>query len=459
VRIAHVCPYDWEVAGGVREHVVNLSRRQRAMGHQVTVFAPSSNRSPSDPEVTFIPGHIVGVPGARSIARISASPAVWRRMRGLLTADAFDVVHIHEPLVPMVSIAALRHAGAVTVGTIHGYRPGYPLYQLLRWPLDRMMRRLTARVAVSVDARAWVHQYFPGTYEIIPDGVDVQRYRDPAIRPIERFDDGCPNILFVGRLERRKGFSVLVDAFERVKREIPDARLIVVGAFGDEDRRHWAAEVASRRLSDVELVGFVPEGELPRYYRVASVFCAPSTGYEALGIVLLEAMASGTPVVTTDIVGYRTVVRDGVEALVVPPAAVRPLADALITVLGEPELRERLVEAGHRRVEQYDWPILARRLLGVYEAHLAGPRSAPESRSIDEQHYTAVLDVLVKVLEVSPEGLDPDTAFEHMGLDSLDMAELSLAIEERTGIEIDDGDLGSLRSIRDLAALLVARTS
>jgi phosphatidylinositol alpha-mannosyltransferase len=366
-----VSPYDHAVSGGVREHVIHLAAQHRALGHDVTIVAPASDPEALRHPDVRISGTVAPVPGAGSIARISLSPAVVPRLRRLLREGRFDVVHIHEPLTPLVGLAALVGAPpeAVRVGTIHGYRPRLRILRVLNRPLSALMGRLDARVAVSVDAGDWAGRYFPGRYHIISDGVDVERFADPTVKPIDRFDDGRPNVLFVGRLEPRKGFRHLLDAFPAVQRAVPGTRLLVVGHYGDAQRRRWQAEAASRGVTDVELVGFVPDQDMPRWYRTAEVFCAPSTGYEALGIVLLEAMASGTALVTTDIEGYRTVVTPGRDALVVPPGDPRALADALVRVLSDPELSRRLVERAQQRVRDYDWPVLAARLIEVYQAH------------------------------------------------------------------------------------------
>ncbi|WP_158289780.1 glycosyltransferase family 4 protein [Micromonospora sp. S4605] len=372
MKIAHVQPYDHAIPGGVREHVVNLARHQRALGHHVTVVTTASTEDGLGPGVAVVSRSVVAVPIARSIARVSLSPLAWWRVRRLLLAGDHDVVHIHEPLAPMVALAATCHTRTVTVGTVHGYRPEFLPYRLLRRPLDRAMRRLHARIAVSVDARRWVSQYFPADYQVIPGGVDVARFSDSALAPVARWADGRPTVLYVGRLDQRKGFPVLLDAWPQVRRALPGARLLVTGQFDARERDRWARQVRRRGLADVELIGYVPDAELPRYYRTADVFCAPSTGYEALGIVLLEAMAAGLAVVTTDIEGYRTIVRDGAEALVAPPGDVTALADRLIAALVDTDLRARLVANGRQRVQEYDWPRLAERLLQLYASLGAG---------------------------------------------------------------------------------------
>lgn len=367
MRIAHISPYDHQVSGGVKEHVTNLERQHRAMGHDVTVIAPASGRSGLAPNVIPISGSVLPVPGSGSIARISLSPLVYGRIRRVLAEGNFDVVHLHEPLMPAVCLFALMNSRSVTVGTIHGYRERYIIYQALRPLLKRLVDRLSARIAVSSDARDWAAQYFPGEYHIIPDGVDVERFGDPSLRPIPQFDDGKLNILFVGRLEDRKGFPYLLRAFPAVKRTVPSARLLVVGHYTREQARPYIEFVQTKGLRDVEFVGFVSGADLPRYYRTAHVFCAPSTGFEALGIVLLEAMAAGVPVVTTNIEGYRTVVTHGVDALVVPPRDPAALAGAVISLLNDERMRERMKECGHETVQKYAWPVLARRITDLYE--------------------------------------------------------------------------------------------
>jgi phosphatidyl-myo-inositol alpha-mannosyltransferase len=374
VRIAHVSPYDHQVSGGVREHVINLERQHRAMGHEVTVIAPASRRDGLASNVVCISDFVVPVRGSGSIARISLSPLVYARIGHVLREGRFDVVHLHEPLMPVVSLFALMRSRAVTVGTIHGYRERYFVYQALRPVLGRLIARLSARIAVSSDARAWASRYFPGEYHLIPDGVDIERFCNPEVRPVPRLDDGKLNILFVGRLEQRKGFPYLLRAFGAIKSAVPDARLVVVGHFSREQAAPHVDYARRHGLRDVDFVGFVDGAELPRYYRSAHVFCAPSTGFEALGIVLLEALAAGTAVVTTNIEGYRTVVTNEHDALVVPPKDSPALARAIITLLQDGALRRQLISRGRETVRQYAWPSVAARIVRLYEECLSARR-------------------------------------------------------------------------------------
>lgn len=378
MRIAHLCPYDYSVAGGVCEHVRNLDQQMRAMGHNVTVIAPASGSSELAPNTVRISKWSVPVPGSGSIARISLSPLVYPRIRRIVSSGNFDVVHLHEPLMPMVCLSGLL-AGSVspagrrpvTVGTIHGYRDSYVIYRVLRPLLRRLMDRLSARIAVSTDARRWAARYFPGEYHIISDGVDVSEFGNPYAHPIPELARGQANILFVGRLEPRKGFGYLLSAFRAVKSSVPEARLVVVGHYSQAQSAQYREYVRRHNLRDVQFVGPVSTADLVRYYKSAQVFCAPSTGYEALGIVLLEAMAAGAPIVATNIEGYRTVVTDGKDALVVPPRDVPALARALTRLLQDGDLRVRLAVAGRQTVQCYSWPKLAQTVLALYQECLA----------------------------------------------------------------------------------------
>lgn len=210
-------------------------------------------------------------------------------------------------------------------------------------------------------------RYFPADYVVIPNGIDYARFADPALRPPEPFDDGRPTVLFVGRLERRKGLRYLLEAFARVQAACPEARLLLVGAFGKAEKAPYVAQAWALRLRQVRFIGYVPDAELPRYYRAATVFCAPSIGMESFGIVLLEAMAAGVPVVATDIPGYNEVVEDGVQGFLVPPEDPEALAEALLRLLRDPALRARMSAAGRQRARQYDWDEIARRVVEFYE--------------------------------------------------------------------------------------------
>ena len=228
------------------------------------------------------------------------------------------------------------------------------------------MGRLHGRICVSTASHELVNRYFPGDYRIIPNGVDVQQFGAPDVQPLPRFDDGRLNILFLGRMDERKGFRYLLNAFRLVKREFADARLIVAGGYTDDDVAPFRRQAAEQGLRDVVFVGRVSAADKPRYYCSCHVFCAPSTGFESQGIVLLEAMAAGRPLVASDIPGYRSVVTHGQEGLLVAPCNEEALASALCVLLRSPERRAEMGRRGRARSQRYAWDRIATEILDFY---------------------------------------------------------------------------------------------
>jgi phosphatidylinositol alpha-mannosyltransferase len=383
MKIALVSPYDYPYPGGVTDHITHLDEELTRLGHAVTILAPSSLDETQLTEHRVIKlGSVVPVPANGSVARITLSLRLSGKVKALLNRERFDVIHLHEPLMPALPITVLRHSGTVNVGTFHSAWDsrvarlyGNPL-------LRRFNRRLHARIAVSPRAREFVGKHFPGDYEIIPNGIAVDEFGE-HVAPFPHLRDGKINLLFVGRLEQRKGFAYLLRAFARLKRDHPHLRLIVVGAYGDKERRRYEALTRSAGIGDVLFVGRATVADKPRYYRSCDVFCAPSTGGESQGIVLLEAMAAGRPIVASNIAGYRDVLRDGREGLLVPPKDAEALASALLRLIGDAELRCQLGQAGLERAVDYSWSVVASRVLAVYEetrAAFVPRRTRPRSR-------------------------------------------------------------------------------
>ncbi len=366
MKIALVSPYDYPYPGGVTNHVKHLYREFTALGHDVRIMAPSSNRNLEREESdVYRIGNVRRVPANGSIARITLSFRLSRRVREVLASERFDIVHVHEPLMPSLPPTVLRYSRSVNIGTFHAYRGSYYGYFYGRPVLRRAFRSLDGRIAVSRAAKRFVRQYFMAPYRIIPNGVEINRFDPGSVEPLPQFSDGRPNILFVGRPEKRKGVGYLLRAYPLVKAAFPDARFIVVGA-GDWQNSRYVDYLERHDMRDIIVVGRVSDDDLPRYYRSADVLCSPATQGESFGIVLLEGMAAGLPVVASDIEGYRQVVSDGRQGLLVPPRDERALADALCTVLQSPALRLSMgVEARHSVVE-YSWPRVAEQVLEFY---------------------------------------------------------------------------------------------
>jgi phosphatidyl-myo-inositol alpha-mannosyltransferase len=361
-RVALVSPYDFVANGGVTEHVRQLARHLRQHNIEVTIIAPSSRSDHDEPSLISL-GPVMTVPINGSVARTTLSPVLIEEVAALLARRPFDVIHLHEPLAPMLPISVLYASSSPNVGTFHASGERSFMYAAGRKLLRGLAKRLTVRIAVSEVAAHFVRRYIGGEYTIIPNGVDTEFFR-PDRPPIEMWNDGRPNVLFVGRFdEPRKGFPVLFDAWADVQAERPDARLLVVGRGDPEPFRQRAAEL---HWENVHFVGGVENDLLPRYYRSATVFCAPSTGQESFGIVLVEAMSSGTPVIASDIGGYRQVLHHRHQGLLVPPRQPKALAAALLHLLDDPELQRTMGRAGRLTARQYAWEGVSERVLDVY---------------------------------------------------------------------------------------------
>lgn len=364
MRIGLISAYDFAHPGGVTEHVRHLASGLRKRGHEVTVLAPCSDRESCQAEDDFIPvGRPFPIPMHGSVARITVSLHLTNRIKHLVRDSGFDLIHFHEPLMPVLPVTALRYSRTVNVGTFHAFARSNVGYYYGKPLLKRYVRRLNARIAVSNPAREFVTHYFPGDYRVIPNGIDVDRFLNQP--PYAELRDGMCNILFVGRLEYRKGLGYLLRAFQQLKPQFPQLRLIIVG---DGPLRRWYGNfIARKQLEDVLMAGYVPPSELPRYYASCDVFCSPATGDESFGIVLLEAMASGRAIVATSIDGFREVVTHGREGLLVERKSRRQLAYALQTLVANPALRAEMGHAGMVKARQYDWERVIDRVVEVYQ--------------------------------------------------------------------------------------------
>jgi phosphatidylinositol alpha-mannosyltransferase len=374
MKIAMVSPYDWCVEGGVKSHITHLAEYFREWGHEVAVFAPASDAKRVNGEVVVMgkpwPMHVSG-----SVARITFA---WKsdEVRAALAEGGFDVVHLHEPLMPLLSYHFLRYSKSATVGTFHAAKDGgNRIYGYTAPFTRRWFRRLEGKIAVSPAAAALVSRYFAGYFNIIPNGIDYEHFATPA-EPFPEFMDGKSNILFVGRPEKRKGLKYLLRAYIRVQEQDPKTRLIVVGA-GDFSRY----ERLMTPFPDVVFRPNVPYADLPRYHRSATVFCCPNTGNESQGYVLLEALASGDAVVASNIEGFAGVLTDEEEGLLVKPKDSEALAAAILRLIRNPGLRRELGGRGQALARHYSWDSVARRVLSYYERILYERRQVAAAKA------------------------------------------------------------------------------
>lgn len=376
VNIGMVSPYDWSYPGGVREHVRHLAHEFSQMGHEVRILAPASGGKGFLIERNvYNMGGAIPVPINGSIARIALHPLLGQRVRQVLLRERFDVIHVHEPLIPGLPLAVLHSSRALNVGTFHASaRLGLTSTPALAYTcahpfLLPPFRRLAGRIAVSFAASQFVAHFFDGDYRIIPNGIDLEQF-NPSVVPWPAYMDGKQNILFVGRLEKRKGARYLLRSLPAIRERFPQTRFIFVGE--GRLRAGFQRLVERHGWRDVIFPGYIPDEEMPRYFSCAHVFCAPAIGGESQGIVLLEAMACGVPVVATAIEGYRTLVHDGVDGLLATPGESASLAAALGRLLEHEPLRQRLSAAGLQTARAYAWPRIAQCVFDYYRELLDG---------------------------------------------------------------------------------------
>jgi len=396
VKIALVSPYDFPYPGGVTNHVAHLRSEFSRLGHDVRILAPTSADEDALANSEFLKfGSVVPIPANGSIARITLSLRLSGRVKRALKEERFDLIHLHEPFTPALPITVLRHSETVNIATFHSSWDGR-IARLYGNPLLRRFdRRIHGRIAVSRRAEEFANRHFPGTYEIIPNGIDVAAF-GAAVAPFP-WRSRKQTILFVGRLEPRKGFRYLLRAYAEIRQQRDDVQLKVVGAYSPAMRRRYEGIVAEARIPDVEFVGVVSPSDLARYYRSSDIFCAPSTGGESQGIVLLEAMASGLPIVASGIAGYQSVMTDGREGVFVEPKDASALVRALSDLLASPDLRARLGAAGPSQARRYAWDVIACRVLEYYAEVQARvhQRPAPDARPRPLRRYLRRLRALV----------------------------------------------------------------
>jgi phosphatidylinositol alpha-mannosyltransferase len=363
MRIGLVCPYKWDVPGGVQYHVRDLAETLRGMGHHVEVLTPAEHEeSLDDPWITFA-GRAVPVPYNGSMASLQFGPVSATRVRRWLREGRFDVVHVHEPAPPSASLLVCIIADGPIVATFHAATTRSKW--LAAWgPVVRpWLERITGRIAVSDFARRVQVEHLGGDAVIIPNGVHVDAFAEGPLLPAASGEG--PTIGFLGRYdEPRKGLPTLLEAMRTVLRHHPGARLLVAGR-GDADQLHRL--VGEQLRPHVVLLGEVSEADKAAFLRSVDVYCAPNLLGESFGVVLIEAMAAGAPIVASDLDAFSRVLEGGSAGVLVPRGDAAALGAALSELLADPGRRAGLSARGGEVARRYDWAVLARRILAVYE--------------------------------------------------------------------------------------------
>jgi phosphatidyl-myo-inositol alpha-mannosyltransferase len=361
MRIGMVCPYSFDVPGGVQSHVLQLAEVMQARGQYVSVLAPSSPHVKL-PEYVVSAGRAVPIPYNGSVARLQFSPAVHGKVRRWLADGDFDVLHLHEPNAPSLSMWALRIAEGPIVATYHTSTTKSLTLAVFQGVLRPWHEKIVGRIAVSDLARRWQMEALGSDAVEIPNGVDVASFASAPLL------DGYPRpgktVLFVGRYdEPRKGMAVLIEALPGLVEHFPGVQVLIVGRGDENELRSKAGGLAGH----LRFLGQADDAIKASALRSADVYCAPNTGGESFGIVLVEAMAAGTAVVASDLHAFRRVLRDGDAGRLVAVEDGAALAAGLVAVLESDQLAKRYVAAGAEAVRRYDWSVVANQIMQVYE--------------------------------------------------------------------------------------------
>lgn len=362
MKIGIVCPYAYDVPGGVQFHVRDQAKELRKRGHEVSVFAPVETDYSEDGFINA--GKTFAIPYNGSVARLAFGPRVAARTRQWVTTSDFDILHVHEPATPSVSLIALQHARCPVVGTFHAALEKSLLYTLGKPVVQSVKEKLSAQIAVSEEARRTLQRYQDGDATVIPNGVDFPAFAGATPSPKWQQNEKSPVFCFLGRLdEPRKGLSILVEAIPKVLEKYPAARFLIAGP-GTASKARAALEPFGK---SVEFLGALSEEEKKSLFKSATAYIAPQTGGESFGIVLVEAMAANCLVVASSIPAFSAVLQKGRLGEIFTSEDANSLAEKLLAVCENRQAASRLANCGHQGAQRYDWSIVTDQVLAVYE--------------------------------------------------------------------------------------------
>ncbi len=362
MRIGLVCPYTWDIPGGVQYHVRDLAETLIGLGHHVQVLTPADDEDTLPPHVTGA-GRAVAIRYNGSVARPQFGPVAAARVRRWLRDGHFDILHVHEPTAPSLSLLTCALAKGPIVATFHTATIRSRWLAALQGVLQPFLERIAGRIAVSDLARRVQVEHLGGDAIVIPNGVDVAHFASAV--PLTGYPRAGLTLGFLGRFdERRKGLPVLLDAMAQLAPHHPDLHLLIAGRGDESDVRDELPDILVDRVT---MLGELSEDDKARMLASVDIYCAPNLGGESFGVILVEAMAAGAAIVASDLDAFRRVLNDGAAGVLVRRGNAAALAASLESLLGDAERRDALVRAGRLAVQEYDWPVVSQRVLAVYE--------------------------------------------------------------------------------------------
>jgi phosphatidylinositol alpha-mannosyltransferase len=367
IRIGMVCPYGWDTPGGVQSHIRDLAEHLIEEGHYVSVLTPISDDSVKHEDYVVNAGKPISIPVNGSVARVLFGPIASLRAKQWIASGDFDLLHLHEPAIPSLSLLACSAAEGPLVGTFHVSTPKKKAIYAIGPILEPIVEKLNARIAVSELARSTLKDHFDTDAVVIPNGIDGQKYANAKIN--SEYSNGH-TVGFIGRIEEpRKGLKVLIDSLSIVARFIPDVQFLVAGPG---DSNEFTKKLNPQLKSRIKFLGLLSNEEKERFLKSIQIYVAPNTGSESFGIILTEALSAGTAVVASDIPAFKAVLENGEAGELFKNEDSAELAKVLVALLRDDDKRKRLGENGRLSAQKYDWQVVAEQIENVYEMAIAG---------------------------------------------------------------------------------------
>ena len=367
IRIGMVCPYGWDTPGGVQSHIRDLAEHLIEEGHYVSVLTPISDDSVKHEDYVINAGKPISIPVNGSVARVLFGPIASSRAKQWIASGDFDLLHLHEPAIPSLSLLACSAAEGPLVGTFHVSTPKKKAIYAIGPILEPIVEKLNARIAVSELARSTLKDHFDTDAVVIPNGIDGQKYANAKIN--SEYSNGH-TVGFIGRIEEpRKGLKVLIDSLSIVARFIPDVQFLVAGPG---DSNEFTKKLNPQLKSRIKFLGLLSNEEKERFLKSIQIYVAPNTGSESFGIILTEALSAGTAVVASDIPAFKAVLENGEAGELFKNEDSADLAKVLVALLRDDDKRKRLGENGRLSAQKYDWQVVAEQIENVYEMAIAG---------------------------------------------------------------------------------------
>ena len=367
IRIGMVCPYGWDTPGGVQSHIRDLAEHLIEEGHYVSVLTPISDDSVKHEDYVVNAGKPISIPVNGSVARVLFGPIASSRAKQWIASGDFDLLHLHEPAIPSLSLLACSAAEGPLVGTFHVSTPKKKAIYAIGPILEPIVEKLNARIAVSELARSTLKDHFDTDAVVIPNGIDGQRYASAKVN--SEYSNGH-TVGFIGRIEEpRKGLQVLIDSLSIVARFIPDVQFLVAGPG---DSNEFTKKLNPQLKSRIKFLGLLSNEEKERFLKSIQIYVAPNTGSESFGIILTEALSAGTAVVASDIPAFKAVLENGEAGELFKNEDSADLAKVLVALLRDDDKRKRLGENGRMSAQKYDWQVVAEQIENVYEMAIAG---------------------------------------------------------------------------------------